>query len=65
MKHSFHNPLFYAFSLFFLGIAEVNIEPYDEDQGTGELRYVQVMDWKYRFHYFQFQVSFTELAYSI
>ncbi|CAL5433208.1 unnamed protein product [Camellia sinensis] len=23
------------------GIAELNVEPYDEDQGTGELRYVQ------------------------
>ncbi|KAL7213499.1 hypothetical protein ACSBR2_016096 [Camellia fascicularis] len=24
------------------GIAELNVEPYDEDQGTGELRYVQM-----------------------
>ena len=24
-------------------MAELNIEPYDEDEGTGELRYVQVM----------------------
>lgn len=26
-------------------MAELNIEPYDEDNGTGELRYVQVMDF--------------------
>lgn len=24
------------------GIIELNVEPYDEDQGTGDLRYVQV-----------------------
>lgn len=26
-----------------LGITELNIEPYDEDAGTGDLRYVQVI----------------------
>lgn len=26
-----------------LGVKELNIEPYDEDQGTGDLRYVQVI----------------------
>lgn len=24
------------------GVSKLNIEPYDEDEGTGELRYVQV-----------------------
>lgn len=28
----------------FLGITELNVEPYDEDQGTGDLRYVQVSE---------------------
>jgi hypothetical protein len=26
-----------------LGISELNIQPFDEDAGTGELRYVQVI----------------------
>lgn len=25
-----------------LGIQELNVDPYDEDEGTGDLRYVQV-----------------------
>lgn len=25
------------------GITELNVEPYDEDEGTGDLRYVQVI----------------------
>lgn len=29
--------------LYFSGITELGVEPYDEDQGTGELRYVQVV----------------------
>ncbi|XP_028085442.1 uncharacterized protein LOC114286477 isoform X2 [Camellia sinensis] len=32
----------FRFNFIFLGIAELNVEPYDEDQGTGELRYVQM-----------------------
>jgi hypothetical protein len=28
--------------MIFLGIVELNIQPYDEDSGVGELRYVQV-----------------------
>lgn len=28
----------------FSGIAQLKVEPYDEDQGTGELRYVQVIN---------------------
>lgn len=28
--------------IFHPGIIELNVEPYDEDQGTGDLRYVQV-----------------------
>lgn len=31
-----------AVKLLSQGISELNIEPYDEDQGTGELRYVQM-----------------------
>ena len=27
------------------GISDLCIEPYDEDQGTGELRYVQVINF--------------------
>lgn len=27
-----------------LGVTKLNIEPYDEDEGTGELRYVQVLN---------------------
>ncbi|KAK6928513.1 hypothetical protein RJ641_007104, partial [Dillenia turbinata] len=31
-----------AVELLKMGISELNVEPYDEDQGTGELRYVQL-----------------------
>lgn len=31
-----------AFSQYHLGITELDIEPYLEDEGTGDLRYVQV-----------------------
>lgn len=33
---------FYVFSPYHQGIAELDIEPYVEDEGTGDLRYVQV-----------------------
>lgn len=34
----------YACSMkIFSGIIDLKLEPYDEDQGTGELRYVQVI----------------------
>ena len=41
---------FYAYWLYvlfykiFSGITHLKVEPYDEDQGTGELRYVQVIN---------------------
>lgn len=35
--------LFLCTSFVLSAMAELNIEPYDEDEGTGELRYVQVM----------------------
>ncbi|CAL5440698.1 unnamed protein product [Camellia sinensis] len=39
-----HNPnISAAVELLKQGIAELNVEPYDEDQGTGELRYVQMV----------------------
>lgn len=28
--------------MFLLGIVKLDVQPYDEDEGTGELRYVQV-----------------------
>lgn len=28
---------------YLLGISQLNIQPFDEDAGTGELRYVQVI----------------------
>lgn len=34
--------LFVNFSILLPAMADLNIEPYDEDNGTGELRYVQV-----------------------
>lgn len=34
--------LFMLFCVLFVGIKELNVEPYDEDDRTGHLRYVQV-----------------------
>lgn len=31
-----------SFCVLFVGIKELNVEPYDEDDRTGDLRYVQV-----------------------
>ena len=30
--------------IIFSGITDLKVEPYDEDKGTGELRYVQVIN---------------------
>lgn len=36
--------MLFSLLCWFLGITELEVEPYDEDLGTGELRYVQVSD---------------------
>ncbi|CAL5427836.1 unnamed protein product [Camellia sinensis] len=40
---AYHPNISAAVELLKQGIAELNVEPYDEDQGTGELRYVQMV----------------------
>lgn len=38
----FNFQIVYAYTEYHLGITEVEVQPYDEDEGTGDLRYVQV-----------------------